>query len=600
MAPPSFNVAWLKSDIVRGVLVRAVLTVSAVVIVLGVWHHLLPSFGPLTYQYQATAPQVGALPLSVPSMGDELQVHTTITLSAVHPVLFSLVPDDCLESLDVNGQPVLFRAPVCLNDPAAVWLGGQVHAGPNTVDMRIKDIGGKGGVGLGVSAADPVFLLFMAVAFVACAAYAAYLVGLVGGRRAALAILAIVVVGLAVRLPFLLSNGYPFDARLISRWAKSAVLWGVGASYVRQIPDTMLPNYPPVALLIFAGAGHAYQWLLSPVYDVDLPDCLAFMKLPSVIADVVTSVILFFVVRRLRGTVLVAAAAGLAYALQPAVLYESAVWGQVDSLYALAALAALVAAACRRWMLMGALTAVALMTKLQAMVILPTVAMLCVLERRALIRAALGGTLTVLMLLVPLWSKPTLQAILDGYVVSTHYFPVLSMYAYNFWVALYGLPASVKDLDSGLLFGVISYRNFGLTVFASFALVLPLLFLRRIRAAIHEPALGWIIFAVPAVTTYAFFLFNTEMHERYLFLLMPLGLPLALRSRRGLLCYAAASALFFLNLVGVLPWTAADRALFAEFHELPAFIGACHLLVFGLMLGAMRRGRSRGTVGGYG
>ena len=250
------------------------------------------------------------------------------------------------------------------------------------------------------------------------------------------------VVGLALRIPHLLSPGYLFDVRLNAHWAKSAALLGLGRSYVEQVNEPRLPNYPPLQLAVFDLTGRAYRWLLSPTYDVGLRDCTAFMKLPAVAADIVTALLVLFVTRRLDPRRWVATAAALLYAAQPAVWYDSSVWGQVDSIFALTALCALVAAVARRWALMGALITLSLLTKLQAIVALPAIGLVCALERGAFKRAGAAALLTCAPFLLILRTGSALQAVKDVYTHSAGFFPVLSMYAYNAWVALFGLAAT--------------------------------------------------------------------------------------------------------------------------------------------------------------
>ncbi len=91
-----------------------------------------------------------------------------------------------------------------------------------------------------------------------------------------------------------------------------------------------------------------------------------------------------------------------------------------------------------------------------------------------------------------------------------------------------------------------------------------------------------------ALTAYSFFIFNTEMHERYLFPLMALSLPLIFVSRRGAILYLLGSVLFWLNLLGVMPLGTVDRALFSTFPNFSSFIGAAHIGMFLVILDASR------------
>jgi hypothetical protein len=571
-------------------LVAGSLAVLAMALALIAWRATVPTFGPATYSYEDGTAHRADLPIDIASSGQRLAVRFTVHVSTVHPTLFAVRPDDCLEALTVNGRPMSLRE-LCFPDDGTISLAGVLQRGDNDVEMRILDHGGRGGVGVAVSIRDPLFLGIMAFVGLLLTALVGYTLFALGARRLVVPAVATIVVGLAVRLPLLTQTGYGYDTGLIAHWGKSAVVLGAGPSYLHQIDDTMLPNYPPFSIAAFAATGRAYRALLSPTYDVGMQECLAFHKLPAVFADVVTALLLLGIVARINAHRYAPWVAGIGYAIQPAVAYESAVWGQVDALFSLAVVGALAAALSRRWLLMGALFTAAVLTKFQAIVALPTMVALCVVERRVVARALVGAAATALLVPVILRSWPALVAVRDVYTHSSSYFPVLSMNAYDVWMALYG-PGARDHTDADVVLGPLTYRHVGLGIFAAIAIAAAVLGARRLRRATALPARAWTLFAVPAVTVYAFYLFNTEMHERYVFLLMPLGIPMIFAGP-GLRPYLAASALFFLNLLGVLPWTSVDRAAFKEFPSLPSVIGVCNVLVFLAMFRTLAPGRDQ-------
>jgi hypothetical protein len=565
--------------------------VLAIALALFGWHAVVPAFGPATYSYEETTAQAADLPIDVPSSGQRLGVRFNLHVSALHPTWFAVRPDDCLESITVNGWPVPIREPLCFPDERAISLAGALQRGDNDVEVHILDHGGRGGLGVAVAIGDPLFLGVMGFVGLLVTTLIGYAFVALGARRLAVPAVVTIVVGLAVRLPLITHTGYGFDTGLNAHWGKSAVVLGIGPSYLHQIDDTMLPNYPPLGMAVFAATGRAYRALLSPTYDVGMRECLAFSKLPAVFADVATALVLLGLVARISARRYAPWVAGIGYALQPSVFYDSAVWGQVDSIFSLAVVGALAAALGRRWVLMGALFSAAVLLKFQAIVALPTIVALCFIERRVVAQASLGALAPALLVAAILRSWRALLAVHGVYAHSSGFFPVLSMNAYNAWIALYG-SGSRDHTDAAALLGWLTYRHVGLAVFGGFAAAAAALGARRLRRATTLPARAWALFAAPAVTVYAFYLFNTEMHERYLFLLMPVGVPMVFAGP-GLRSYLAASSLFFLNLVGVLPWTSLDQAAFKEFPTLPSVIGACNVLVFLTMSRMLARGRWR-------
>lgn len=121
-----------------------------------------PQFGPVTYRFdEEQTEQEGNLPLFVQSKGEYIHVRVPIILSPIHPSVFQLKPDDCIESLFVNGNEV--------TDPEAhfcdyasgqpVDLGAFLRIGKNLVHVTIKDTGGLGGINMTVAARDPMLML---------------------------------------------------------------------------------------------------------------------------------------------------------------------------------------------------------------------------------------------------------------------------------------------------------------------------------------------------------------------------------------------------------------------------------------------------------
>lgn len=120
----------------------------------------IPRFDTVSYAYEEQAPRAGALPLSVESAGKVLHVRFVMNLAQVHPHLFRVIPDDCLQSLTVNDKTV--------DDPSIgfcdysagkhIDLRKWIHPGSNSVEASIGDGGGRGGLSIEASPHDPVVI----------------------------------------------------------------------------------------------------------------------------------------------------------------------------------------------------------------------------------------------------------------------------------------------------------------------------------------------------------------------------------------------------------------------------------------------------------
>lgn len=392
--------------------------------------------------------------------------------------------------------------------------------------------------------------------------------------------------GLSLRLAIAPAPGYGYDVGDIKGWSRSAVLLGLARSYTEQVDGNPLPNYPPFSIAIFASIGHFSQWFLGQPPTKESPGFHIFIKLPAIIADLSLALILFFLIRQWKGrTAGFLAAAALTF--HPAILYDSAYWGQTDAIVTFFMTAALGAFALQWITLSASLITIALLTKIQAIFLLPLFGLLFLASGwKTLLKGIAGSSLTALVILLPFILGGTVDTVMNVYIQSVGYMPVISSFAYNFWWSLYGDTAHSLQ-DSTLLFSTISHRFAGFLLFGTACIVVFTLLWKALRPSqpfrVRLPAL----FLGASSCALAFFLFNTEMHERYLFPFVALGLPIAFLSSRATSLYTTISFLFFLNLVGWLPYSNIDRAIFRTFPTLDVAISAAQVVFSFLWIGLL-------------
>ena len=389
----------------------------------------------------------------------------------------------------------------------------------------------------------------------------------------------ILMAGLLVRLLISPAPGYEFDVGMNQGWAKSAVELGLARSYTEQVDGNMLPNYPPFSLMIFAGIGHVYKAFISPEYEKSRLEYRILIKLPAMLADLGTALLFYFLLKKWKNKKAGFLAAA-AYTFHPAVLYESAYWGQTDSIFTFFLVLALSLFVSGRMTIAGAFIALALFTKVQTVMLGPLFLMIALLAGwKSFLKISAGAAIAGVLILLPYFLGGNLSAAIKVMVGSVGYYSIVSSAAYNFWWMLFGDAAgSVQDTE--LIFGIISYRIAGFLMFTLANLWILCLFFRRWRP--HKPsrALFYSLFAAASFLAFTFFLFSTQMHERYLFPFVALGLPMAFINRKGAFLYGAVSALFLSNLMGWLPLGAVDRMLFATFPTLDVMIAVCQFFAY--------------------
>ena len=106
-----------------------------------------------------------------------------------------------------------------------------------------------------------------------------------------------------------------------------------------NVYTTAQANYPPFSLYLLAGAAAIESRLPAALRAGDRA-LNALVKLPAVLADVVTAGLIAWALRGARPAVRVLAP--VLYLFNPGVWFVSAYWGQTDSLYTMFLVAAVV------------------------------------------------------------------------------------------------------------------------------------------------------------------------------------------------------------------------------------------------------------------
>ncbi len=406
---------------------------------------------------------------------------------------------------------------------------------------------------------------------------------------------AVLCLALTVRLLAAQSPGHSFDMHVNMGWAYSATQLGVARSYVEQLNGGLLPNYPPPILMAFWLAGKAYALGVSSNIDPMSPSFSIAVRLPAIAADLATCIVLTRIARD-TGAPRVAAWIALIYALHPVSIYNSSVWGQTDGIYALWMLLALHAVAKGRWTMVGVWTACALLTKPQAVTLVPVVVVTLLKNARHAVAFAAGAAIACAAIVLPVVIGGALYAVLTVLGnIAGGYFGAASLDLNNFWGAFHRTANAVsidaynfwaifhrtaRQSDTELALGVIPFRTAGLLL----AVLATAASLWRLRTSLLAPRTlterQLAVLLAGALTVSAFFIFATAMHERYQFAFVVLALPVAMYSLAGGLLYATTSALILLNVLGAMPFGSLDTALFKAIPALPKAIGVLQVVTF--------------------
>ncbi len=364
---------------------------------------------------------------------------------------------------------------------------------------------------------------------------------------------ALVLLGFFLRVIFVGNQGFKTDVSTYVAWAIALSQHGLAGFYSR----VGFADYPPGYIYVLAVVGRLWRAL----FPNDLAALRMLVKLPAILADLGVGLLLYALVRRFAGVGSALAAAAL-YLLNPAIIYISASWGQVDSIsggLALLAVYGLLRApstplaagspidkAAVGWIVFAWLAfGCSLLIKPQAAVVLPLLVAFAFVRpdrRRERLVATAAGILAALLLALVLTepfqpSNPiaALNWLLQRYAFGSNVYPYNTVNAFNLWA----LRGSLWMPDAQSILGLPQYAWGLLLVVAALALIVWRYLQDRSESALVEAC---------AIATLAFFVLATRMHERYLFngLLFTIAcIPFA---RRYLWGAIALSVVLFANL----------------------------------------------------
>lgn len=335
------------------------------------------------------------------------------------------------------------------------------------------------------------------------------------------------------------TRGYDADIATFSAWAAHAAD-GLTSFY----SPGYFADYPP---------GYIYLlWLVGKLrllmgIDFDTRVFMVLLKFPAILADCATAWLLFRLARRSwsgSASLLLAAL----YVFNPAVILDSSVWGQVDSVLTLPILVVVILLEKRpAWA--GAAFATALLIKPQALIFAPLPLLwfgIRLLRRERHATADLlmfCGTALALFCLVilPFAVNESPGWIISKYGSTLASYPYATLNAYNLFALTGG---NIAPLDQRFL--LLPYGVWG-----NIFILLIVLFTTLVMLRGKELSRLWY---APLFLSASVFVLAAKMHERYLFpaLALAMGLHIVTRDRLALVLFAGFSATQFLNIAQVL------------------------------------------------
>lgn len=264
-----------------------------------------------------------------------------------------------------------------------------------------------------------------------------------------------------------------------------------------------------------------------------------FIKISVIFADIAAGYLIAKIISKVNPKF--ATTAFLLYVLNPIVIFNGSVWGQIDGILTLfLLLSSYFIFESKKPHLAGVFFALSFLIKPQAIAFVPVGLLAMWVYKYKLkdyLTFAIAGFSVLVFLSIPFFPSDNILGLVNLVEKMTEHYNYTSLFAYNFW-AIIGMWKS----DAQIFLGI-TYHVWGLILYA----VSLLLAFLSLKEKLSQKKTVYLAFAL---AFFASFLFPTRVHERYLFPMFAYLLVAAGLSKNKLLkvLYIILSLLHLINL----------------------------------------------------
>ncbi len=331
-------------------------------------------------------------------------------------------------------------------------------------------------------------------------------------------------------------EGYSVDIGCWRGWSQRMIEVGPFAFYTEGFCD-----YPPGYMLALGALG-----VIRMAFGLDLTGnaFLLILKLPAIACDLLTAYYLYRVIGKRLGEA-VGFVCAVLFAFCPAILVNSAAWGQIDSILTLLLVLSVDAMTEKKMMKASLIFCAALLSKPQALIFAPLLLFGFIEEivdspkegLRCLGKCALAAGGLFVAVILPFSYGQSPVWIIEKYLSTMSSYGYASVNAFNLFAILGG--NWIEQTDIPFLFSWQVWGTIGMVLALAYATLLWVLASDKRKAL---PVVG-------AVFVCGMFMLGVRMHERYMYPAFALILLAYAywKDKRFLLCFGVLSVPHFVN-----------------------------------------------------
>lgn len=335
------------------------------------------------------------------------------------------------------------------------------------------------------------------------------------------------VLGFFLRVALAFLPGFKIDMDAWYAWSVRLAELGP----VNFYSDQIWTNYTPGFLYIL--------WILGIIKSlVNIPDAiyLVLLKMPGIVTELAIAFIAakYFLKEGRRKFFL------LFFLLNPALIFNSTLWGQIDSLLSLFMLLSVISLIKKNLILSALFFALACLIKPQAMTLAPIFGLyfLSNFDLMKILKFAGVYLASLWTLSLPFFAKNPILGFADLFVKMINDYPYTSLFAYNLWGALTGF-----WIDDQKIFYLLSYQNIGILLLLGTLSLLGFLYFKKRLS----------LLALSVLVLLSFYFLPTRVHDRYIYPALIFLIIYSFRMKKNLFIFLTSllCVFSFLNLYQV-------------------------------------------------